>query len=274
MRPGEYLQRVRAQAPLVHCITNYVTVNDCANVLLACGASPIMADDIDEAAEITSLCSGLCINIGTLSRDTIPSMYASGKRANELDTPVFLDPVGAGASKLRTDVALGLLDEVRFAVIRGNASEIRALAGTSLTTRGVDAAPEDLVTESTLDATVALARALAKGRGSVVAITGATDIATDGIRTFLIRNGRPEMGRITGTGCQLSALTTAFVAASPDEPLEATVAAICTMGLCGEKAFARMASGDGNSSYRNRIIDDVCNLTPEMLEHGATYELR
>lgn len=133
------LENVRAAGPLVHNITNYVTVNDCANILLACGGSPIMADDMNEAADITAICGGLNINIGTLNERTIPSMYAAGRKAKELGHPVLLDPVGAGASAYRTETALGLLDEVKPDVIRGNISEIKTLAEGSGTTKGVDA---------------------------------------------------------------------------------------------------------------------------------------
>ena len=121
----QILENVRRKSPLIHNITNYVTVNDCANMLLACGGSPIMADELEDAAEITAACGGLVLNIGTLNRRTIPAMFAAGKRANELGHPAVLDPVGAGASKLRTDTAFGLMEQVKFAVIRGNISEIR-----------------------------------------------------------------------------------------------------------------------------------------------------
>ena len=143
----EIFENVRRNAPLIHNITNYVTVNDCANMLLACGASPIMADDPEDALEITDICNGLNINIGTLNRRTIPAMFAAGKRANELGHPVVLDPVGAGASTLRTETALGLLKEVKFTVIRGNVSEIKTLALGSGNTKGVDANVADRVTE-------------------------------------------------------------------------------------------------------------------------------
>ena len=270
----EIFQNVRQSCPLVHNITNYVTVNDCANMLLACGGSPIMADDPADAVEITALCGGLNINIGTLNQRTIPAMLAAGKRANELGHPVVLDPVGAGASALRTDTALRLLNEVRFAVIRGNISEIKTLALGSGTTKGVDADVADKVTEENLDGAVSFAKEFAKRSGAVVAITGAIDIVTDGERAFCIRNGRPEMSAITGTGCQLSALTAAFVTANPDRPLEAAAAAVCAMGLCGEIAFQRMTELDGNSSYRNYIIDAMYRLTPAALEEGAKYEVR
>lgn len=265
---------VRQKSPLVHSITNYVTVNDCANMLLACGASPIMADDPEDAVEITAICGGLNINIGTLNRRTIPAMFAAGRRSNELGHPVVLDPVGAGASALRTDTALELLKEVRFAVIRGNISEIKTLALGRGTTKGVDADVADKVTQGNLDRAVSFTKDFARRTGAVAAVTGAIDIVTDGERAFCIRNGRPEMASITGTGCQLSALTAAFVAANPDRPLEAAAAAVCAMGLCGEIAYRRLTQLDGNSSYRNYIIDAMYRLTPAELEKGGNYEVR
>ena len=267
-------ENVRQKSPLVHNITNYVTVNDCANMLLACGGSPIMADDPEDAVEITSICGGLNINIGTLNQRSIPTMFAAGKRANQLGHPVVLDPVGAGASKLRTDTALGLLEQVKFAVIRGNISEIKTLAQGSGTTKGVDADVADQVTEDNLDEAVLFARELARRLGTVIAITGAIDIVTDGERAFCVRNGHSMMASITGTGCQLSALTAAFVTANPDHPLEAAAAAVCAMGLCGEIAHRRLTDLDGNASYRNYIIDAMYRLTPAKLEEGANYEER
>lgn len=270
----ELLENVRRKAPLIHNITNYVTVNDCANILLACGASPIMADDLEEAEEITSICGGLNINIGTLNQRTIPAMLAAGKQANALGHPVVLDPVGAGASKLRTETALKLLRAVRFAVIRGNISEIKALVQGNGTTKGVDADVADRVTEENLSQAAAFAKAFAKKNGAVVAITGAIDIVADEHTAYCIRNGHPDMSRITGTGCQLSAMTAAYVTANPGRTLDAAAAAVCAMGLCGETAQWRMTEQDGNSSYRNYIIDAVYNLTPEALEEGARYEVR
>ena len=144
---GKYLKTLQEKSPLIHNITNYVTVNDCANILLACGASPIMADDEAEASEICSICSGLNINIGTLNERTIKSMLIAGKKANELSRPVLLDPVGAGASALRTDTAKMLMENINFTIIRGNISEIKALALGSGGTKGVDASLTDFVTE-------------------------------------------------------------------------------------------------------------------------------
>lgn len=270
----QIFENVRMKCPLIHNITNYVTVNDCANVLLACGASPIMADDEDEVSDITSICAGLNINIGTLNRRTITSMLAAGKRANELNHPVVFDPVGAGASELRTKTAEKLLEEVRFAVIRGNISEIKTLASGSGTTKGVDADIADKVTEENLSEAVLFAKEFAMKTRAVAVITGAVDIVADGRTAYCIRNGHPMMSSVTGTGCQLSAVTAAFVAANPDHPLEAAAAAVCAMGIAGETAYQRLTELDGNAAYRSYIIDAVYNLTPEKLEEGAMYEVR
>lgn len=268
------LENVRAKSPLVHNITNYVTVNDVANVLLAAGGSPIMSDDADDVEDITSICGGLNINIGTLNKNTIPSMFLAGKKANALGHIVLLDPVGAGASRLRTDTANRLMQEVRFDAVRGNISEIKTLCTGSGSTKGVDADAVDAVTEANLDDGVALVKAFAKQTGCIIAVTGAIDLVSDGARCWCIRNGRAEMSRITGTGCQLSALMTAFLVANPDRKLDAAAAAVCMMGLAGEIGWANMQPGDGNSTYRSRIIDAIFNMTGDALEEGAKYELR
>ena len=270
----EMFENVRSKSPLIHNITNYVTVNDCANIVIACGASPIMADDKDEAADITSICNGLNINIGTLNSRTIESMLIAGKKANELNHPVVLDPVGAGASKLRTETALRLLDEVKFTVIRGNISEIKALASGSSSTKGVDADVTDKVTDENLDDVVAFAKAFSEKTGAVVAITGVIDIVADSGKAYCIRNGHPMMSSVTGTGCQLSAMTAAFVTANPGYTLEAAAAAVSAMGYAGEIAYGRLSDMDGNATYRNYIIDAIYNMTPEMLEKGSKYEVR
>mgnify|MGYP002515851985 CR=1 FL=1 len=271
---AELFEAVRTQSPLIHNITNYVTVNDCANMVLACGASPIMADDAAEVEDITTLCGGLNINIGTLNSRTIESMLKAGKRANALGHPVVLDPVGAGASRLRTETAFRLLDEVKFTVIRGNISEIKTLASGAGTTKGVDADVADQVTEENLDSAVAFAKQFAARTGAVIAVTGAIDIVADGEKAYCIRNGHPMMSSITGTGCQLSALTAAFITANPEKPLEAAAAAVCAMGLAGEIAHGRLTPLDGNATYRNYIIDAIYNMTPAQLEEGAKYEVR
>lgn len=265
---------LRKTMPLIHNITNYVTVNDVANILLACGGSPIMSDEVEDVEDITSICNGLNINIGTLHKSSIEGMLRAGKKANDLHHPILLDPVGAGASKFRTETALGLMQELNLAVIRGNISEIKTLALGSGTTKGVDADVSDAVTEENLEQAIEFVKAFSKKTGTIIAVTGRIDLVTDGNRCYVIRNGRPEMGKITGTGCQLSGMMTAFITANPDEMLEAAAAAVCAMGLAGEIGWSRMQTGDGNATYRNRIIDAIYNMTGDILEKGANYEIR
>lgn len=271
---GECLRNVRTQVPLVHNITNYVTVNDVANVLLACGGSPIMSDEPKDVEDITTICGGLNINIGTLNERSIEGMFLAGRRAKELGHPILLDPVGAGASKLRTDTALKLMEELNPAVIRGNISEIKTLVFGSGTTKGVDADVADAVTEENLDSSVAFVKDFAKKSGSIIAITGAIDLVSDGETCFVIRNGRAEMGKITGTGCQLSGMMTAYIVANPDQKLEAAAAAVCAMGLAGEIGWSHMQEWEGNSTYRNRIIDAIYQMDEAILDEGAKYESR
>lgn len=270
---GSYLAAVRENTPLVHNITNYVTVNDCANILLAAGASPIMADDRDDAPEITSICNVLNINIGTLNQRTIDTMAVCGQKSKELGHKVVLDPVGAGASTLRTNTALAILSQVHPDVVRGNVSEIKTLYFGEGSTSGVDAADIDKVGEKNLLEAVAFARDFAKKFGCVAAITGAIDIVSDADTSIIIRNGDAMMSTVTGTGCMLSALTAAYIAAS-DNTLEATASAVAAMGLSGELAKSRMSALDGNSSYRNYLIDAVYNLDAAALASGAKYETR
>lgn len=269
-----YLTTVREQNPIIHNITNYVTVNDVANILLASGASPIMSDEPEEVIDITNICNGLNINIGTLNKQTIKAMFLAGQQANKLGHIVLLDPVGAGASQLRTETAIKLMEELKIDLIRGNISEIKNLAIGSQTTRGVDANISDAITEENLDSAIHFAKDFAQKSDCIVIITGAIDLVSDGNRCFVIRNGKSEMGKITGTGCQLSGLITAFVSSFPTSKLEAAVAAVCTMGLAGEIASTHLASYEGNASYRNRIIDAVYNMTSIDLKRGAKYDIK
>ena len=271
---GTCLDNVRRTVPLVHNITNYVTVNDVANILLACGGSPIMSDEPEDVEDITAICGGLNINIGTLNQRSIQGMFRAGKKAAELGHVLLLDPVGAGASALRTNTAVELMQALPFTVIRGNISEIKTLALGSGTTKGVDADVADAVTEANLDAATAFVKDFARKSRAIVAVTGAIDLVSDGERCYVIRNGRAEMGKITGTGCQLSGMMTAFLVANPNNRLEAAAAAVCAMGLAGEIGWSRMAEGDGNSTYRNRIIDAVYHMDGAALEKGAKYEVR
>lgn len=259
------LDLLRKTAPLVHHITNYVTVNDCANITLAIGASPVMADDEGEAAAMARLASSLVINIGTLNQRTIPSMMAAGKAANEKGIPVILDPVGAGATPLRTDTARKLMETISFAVIRGNLSEILCLAGLGAHTKGVDVSMEDRAMDPE-----GAAKTLAEKTGAVTAVTGAVDVITDGKRRAFISNGVPLMGRVTGTGCMCSSLIGSFCGADPDHPFEAAAAAVTAMGVLGD--IAMEAAGEkGTGSFRAALMDAASKLTGDELERRAKY---
>lgn len=263
------LANLKLTNPVVHCITNYVTVNDCANIILAVGASPIMADDLEEVADITAISKALVINIGTLNQRTIRSMIASGKKANQIGVPVILDPVGAGASALRNEAVKSLLKEVKFSVIRGNISEIKAVALGSDTTKGVDAAVSDQLTDNNRQEVVAFAQKLSRDTGAVIVITGICDLITDGQQTYLCQNGHSMMSRITGSGCMLSCVIGAFVA-SGENVLTDTAAAVCAMGLCGEMAYQESV---GTSTFRMNLIDQMSLLSDEHLQRRAKIEL-
>lgn len=257
------LETVRAQRPLVHCISNHVTSNDCANILLAAGASPIMAEAPEEAAEITAMCNGLVINMGVPNPAKIEAMLISGAEAKKRSLPVVFDPVGVGSSRFRYESAMKIIENVRPSVIRANAGEVAALLNGCATRKGVDNDGETVPDRC---------MQLAKDTGAVVLCTGSTDVVTDGVNCFLLNGGSELMRLVTGAGCQLSALTGAFVAANCGDILHAALAAAWVMNHCGEKAFLRMETFDGNASLRNYIIDAVCNLRTEEMEE-MEYEV-
>ena len=259
------LQRKR---PLVHCITNYVTANDCANILLAIGASPIMADDPEETGEIAAAARALVLNMGTPSRRKLEAMVRAGKRANERGIPVILDPVGAGASALRREMAERLVREVRVDILRGNVSEVSFAAGLSSCEKGVDVSETDRGIDRT-EAAMAAARRL----GCTVAVTGEVDVVTDGRRTARIRGGSSLMARVTGTGCMTSALAGAFAGAGRDrkDAFPAAVAALASMGIAGETAFEK-AGHLGCGSFHMALLDAVGGLNEKTIRERADIE--
>ena len=272
MERFDMLEQVRTKAPLIQCITNFVTVNDCANILLAAGASPTMAQDIREVEEAVEGANGLVCNLGAI--DFVDSMILAGKRANELGIPVVLDPVAAGGTTLRRQLSAKLLEEVHFSAIRGNASEIRALAGQASLGSGVDAAAWDAITKENLPQSVEVIRNLAQRTGAVIAVSGAMDVISDGTQTILLHNGCPTMARITGSGCMLTTLIGGFCAAAPEHPFEATCAAMAVMGICGELAEEkRLRNKTGNATFRTDLIDAVFNLTEQELKERIRYEV-
>ncbi len=255
---ADLFARVRERRPLVHHITNYVTVNDCANITLCAGGAPVMADAPEEAAEMAAVANALVLNIGTLNAAQIESMVLAGRMANERGIPVILDPVGAGATRFRTDTTKRLLDELVITVLKGNAAEIGVVAGVEAVVRGVDS-------HGVAGDPVMIARGLAKTLGCTVAVSGATDIVTDGKRTLLVENGHPLMGSISGTGCMVASVAGAFCAESK-EPVPASAAAFAALGLAGERAAA---VAHGPLSFKMALFDALANLTPQDLASGA-----
>lgn len=248
------LTAIRQKKPLIHHITNGVVMNDTANITLAIGALPVMAHAIEEVEEMVSIAGALVLNIGTLTSGQIEAMLLAGRRANTLNIPIVLDPVGAGATRMRTQAALRLLSELHITAIRGNASEIGALIGVAGETRGVEAI-------SVAAERDALAHQAAQKLACTIAITGARDAISDGSRLALVENGHPLLASITGSGCMATSLVGAFLAAEPD-PFFAATAGLVAMGLAGE--IAAPASG-GPGTFRAHLLDAVASLEEDII---------
>lgn len=260
----EPLRRLKEKTPLVQCITNFVTVNDCANIILAGGGTPSMAQDEREVYEAVEGADALVCNMGAIEH--LNSMIIAGAHAAELGKPVVLDPVAAGGTALRREASKQLLDKVHFSVIRGNASEIRFLAGEQTRGSGVDVRAGDEVSEDRLASGIAMAKALSERTKSVIVISGVCDIIADGDKACVLRNGCATMARITGSGCMLTSLIGAFCGAMPEDAFTAAVSAVAVMGIAGEIADKRrIANGTGNATFRNDLIDAVFNMTEEQL---------
>jgi hydroxyethylthiazole kinase len=247
--PWQDIERIRAQAPLVHNITNYVVMNTTANALLAIGASPVMAHAVDEVEEMVGFAGALVLNIGTLSGPWIEAMIRAGTAAQRRGIPIVLDPVGSGATKLRTSTAVRLLQTVAPAIVRGNASEIASLAGAAAGTKGVDS------TRSSLEV-VDMARDLAERARCVIVVSGAVDIIAGDGKVAKVLNGHAMMPRVTGMGCTASALTGAFAAVNSSR-FDAALNAMTVMGIAGEIA-ADGAQGPG--SLQLRFLDALYGI--------------
>lgn len=250
--------KVKEIQPLIHNITNYVTVNDCANIILSIGGSPIMADEINEVEEMVSIASSLVINMGTLNERTVASMIKAGKKANELGKPVVFDPVGVGAGPYRHKIAKILQQEIKFAVIRGNMSEIKFLSGLMVQTKGVDSVAEEA-------GGVEAAKEFASKMKCVAAVTGKRDIITDGERTCLIENGHSMLTAVTGTGCMTTALVGTYCGAEKDHFVAAS-AGVLTMGLAGELAQKTLKGSEGIGTFRMRLFDSIYSLDEEIIK--------
>jgi hydroxyethylthiazole kinase len=255
------LAAVREQKPLIHNITNFVVMNTTANALLAMGASPVMAHAPNEVEEMVSFAGALVLNIGTLTDSWVESMLKAGAKASALGKPVILDPVGAGATVLRTDAARSIIGQTRVSVVRGNASEVLSLQRDDAKTKGVDAI------HSVEDAAEA-ARELARQLHTTLAITGPVDQVTDGNQVIRVANGHPLMGYVTGTGCTATVAIGAFLAVDPN-PVSAAATALAYFGLAGEVA-AQEANAPG--SFWVRLLDALYTLTPEQLQAGSKIE--
>ena len=259
LAPGATLGRIRAGKPLVHQITNYVVMNETANATLALGALPVMAHAVEEVEEMVGLAGALVLNIGTLSSHWIEAMKLAGRAANERGTPVVLDPVGAGATRYRTDTARSLLSELDVAVLRGNAGEVATLVGVEAEVRGVESIAAG-------GAPAELARQAADTLGLVASVTGPVDHVSDGERVLAIANGHELLAAVSGTGCMSTAITGAFLAAKPEQPLEAAAEALVAFGVAGEDA-AVGASGPG--TFHAGLYDALAGLDPDTLDERA-----
>jgi hydroxyethylthiazole kinase len=257
-KAAENLKHLREKKSLIHNITNYVVMNYTANALLASGASPVMAHAHEEVEEMVSFAGALVLNIGTLTPYWIKSMLKAGKRANELNVPIILDPVGSGATKLRTESAKRLMNELTINVVRGNASEVLSLAQEGSRTKGVDAMHS---VDEAADAATVLARELS----TTLAITGPVDLITDGERTCRVSNGHELMGYVTGTGCTATVIIGAFLTVDNDA-VQATTTALAYYGLAGEKAATR-AQAPG--SFQIALLDALFTIDEKQLKQGA-----
>jgi hydroxyethylthiazole kinase len=248
------LRVLRARRPLVHHITNYVTVNDCANVTMCIGAAPVMAEAEEEVQDMVSLAGALVLNIGTLRAEQVHSMLLAGRKANELGIPIILDPVGAGATPYRTRTAQRLIEELDISVLKGNAGEIGVLSGAGGKVVGVDS-------QGISGDAASIAEEFAQRRGGIVVISGATDIVSDGRRTYLVDNGHAMMGKVSGTGCMATSVLASFCAVGGDN-VNASVSALACFGMAGEDAARQCA---GPASFKVALLDAVASLDPGIL---------
>jgi len=259
LSPGATLASLRAQKPLVHQITNYVVMNETANATLALGALPVMAHAREEVEEMVGLASALVLNIGTLSEHWIEAMLLAGRAANGRGVPIVLDPVGAGATRYRTDTAKRLVDELEIAVVRGNAGEVATLVGVDAEVRGVESIGE-------AGDAGELARAAARELGVVAAVTGPVDHVSDGDQVVAVANGHELLGAVSGTGCMATAITGCSLAVKPGAPLEAAAEALVAFGVAGEDAAA---DARGPGTFHAGLYDALAGLDPDTLDGRA-----
>ena len=275
---NETLSQIKEKNPLTHCITNSVTINDCANAVLAIGGSPFMAEDAEELEEVVTIADALVINIGKLSKEQIKSMNVSAKVANETNTPIILDPVGVGVTELRNKTTMDLINNYNMAAIRGNITEIKSIAKVvgvideNNTAKGVDVNIDDIITEENLAANGEIIRELAEKLDTTILASGPIDILSDGKTTVAIDNGDDMMPLITGSGCMLSSIVGSCIGGSA--PLEGSLVAILAMNLAGEKARAKVDEKDeGTGSFRAYLIDYLYKTNAESLINESNIRI-
>lgn len=274
----EILCEIQSKNPLTHCITNSVTINDCANAVLAIGGSPFMAEDVEELEEVVAIADALVINIGKLSKDQVEAMKVSAKVANKTNTPIILDPVGVGVTQLRNQTTLDLIENYKMAAIRGNISEIKAIAkligviDENNTAKGVDVNVDDIITEENLAANGEIIKEVATKLDTTILASGPIDILSDGETVIAIDNGDDMMPRITGSGCMLSSIVGTCIGGS--NPLEGSLVAILAMNLAGEKARAKVDEKDeGTGSFRAYLIDYLYKTNAESLVNESNVKI-
>ena len=268
---AESFAAVQTKHPLVDCITNIVTVNDIANGLLAIDARPVMASAPEEITFFTARADALLLNLGATSAEQRQAMLLGAAEANRLGKPVVIDPVGVGTSPLRRTQLARLLSEHQIACIRGNISEIKALAGLSTDAGGVDASEADLEDPRAFTLAANMAKNLAAAHNTIIAISGPRDIVSDGHTTYVVNGGNAMMTRVTGSGCTLTGIVAAFIAAAPDDPLRAVTAAIGLMCRAGDRALAK-AGHHATASFRTAMFDALSAITPEELRTSLHLE--
>jgi hydroxyethylthiazole kinase len=248
------LEKIRSESPVVHHLTNWVTIYDCAQVVKVLGASPVMAHAVEEVEEMARLAAALVLNIGTLTVEMIEAMKLAAQSANAKGIPVILDVCGAGATSLRDQKCFELLDEVRIDLIKGNASEVARISGAKVRTKGVDA------TEVALDLEE-VAQSLALHRQCTVVITGPEDLVVNGSRRFVVKNGHPLMSRVVGTGCMAASVIGTFAAVEPDLAIAAAAGLVC-FNVAAEVA-AELAPGPG--TFKVKLFDCLDGLDEQIL---------
>ena len=267
----EMLQKVRETAPLIHCITNHISINDCANTVLAVGARPMMAEHPDEVAEITAHAGALVLNLGNISTNRMEAMRRSAGMAAKTGIPILLDPAGVGCSSLRRRFLQELLHIAPLSIIRCNFSELRALCSGISTTDGVDTATDDKITQANARERAKIVAEAAQRLHCVISVSGEVDIVSDGASCWRIYNGDPLLGSITGTGCMSSVLAGSYRAGG--EALAAAVAAAAMMGVCGEQAAVETrALGKGSGFFHAALLDALSTRTPDELMENMHIE--